>query len=1205
MNSDNGIQMKNFRTTWKNLILGSTLIFLAVFFQEYFFFCNSPGRITSAFQKTLHAKEKRVISELNTLSKEFHQEENIQKQGLSEKDQKIFEEDGLAFFFLEYDSLVYWSVNSIPGIENLKDDARFSGKMGLLKLKNGWYEFIKEGDSSKTFLGLILLENSFPFKNEYLTDQFQNDFSTPDGTKILPPSSVNSIFSVNGKALLSLEIPDKIHPSGVQYSIIFLLYVLGGCFILLFISGLYNNLERRWGMQGLLFISFCIDVILLRIIQFSLKLPSILYENELFGPGIYSSSWILPSLGDTTINLLLLLFISYSFYKKFSGNLQIPKAKRGVRIFFSILFLFMVIAGFVVTLMLVKDLVVNSSFSFNLQNVASLDTSSVIGLFCIFLAFLSYFLFSFPLLFSTRNFLALSKRKAEEPIRISLSLIVFHIILFSLASTFVLNYYNKLREEGKRKMIALDLGVGRDPKIEIMFSIQEMRLMNDSITKGLGTDEELNFYRTKDDSLVNKIRSEYFREGWENYIIQLTLCTPTKVLRIKPQEVLLNCDSYFQNIIKEFGKNTGNDHLFFLDYGNGYKNYIGVIPIGKKSPVIDRRTEIYIEISSKLVLKDQGYPGLLTDNSKEQIRDISEYSYAFYKDDRLIQRFGSIDFHLDLDSIFYKPRRVSGFHGKEGISYYSYPVNKNGMIIISKKNPSILDLVAPFSYLFLFFSFGSLLFISVLRFRNLNKITFSKMGERIQIWMIGVLIAAFTTIGVLIVLYINKLNTQKDNDNLNERAHSMVIEFQSKFSTLEDLKEQNRDGLDELLVKFSNVFFSDVNLYDPQGRLISSSRPEIFEEGLVSGMMNNLAFQRLTTTRTFSFVLKEKIGANEFNSAYLPLFNSHSKLLGYINLPYFAREEKTKHEISSFLVTFINAYAFLIILGIFISLITSYYIAYPLRILTTKIGHITLGKTNEKINWTRKDEIGKLIEEYNLMVDELERSAEILIKSERESAWREMAKQIAHEIKNPLTPMKLSVQYLEKAWVERASDWEQRLHRFGQTMIEQIEALSSIATEFSNFAQLPVAKNEPVKIHSVLTSVLELYKNFPQIRYEHTQAASEWVINADKKQLSRAFTNLINNAMQAIETKTDGKVIVLIEEVGQKIVIRISDNGIGIPKEKADNIFVPNFTTKTGGMGLGLAIVKNIIIEAEGEITFYSEPGKGATFIIGFNKINS
>jgi len=403
--------------------------------------------------------------------------------------------------------------------------------------------------------------------------------------------------------------------------------------------------------------------------------------------------------------------------------------------------------------------------------------------------------------------------------------------------------------------------------------------------------------------------------------------------------------------------------------------------------------------------------------------------------------------------------------------------------------------------------------------------------------------------------------------------------------------------ISEILYKFSLVFFSDINLYDLKGTLIATSREEIFEKGLLSQKMNPDAFNYLQNFKKSLYIHHESIGEYNYLSAYVPFRNADNKLIAFLNLPYFARQDELTNEISTFLVAFINIYVILIAIAIFVALIIANYITKPVQLIKTKIRKLKLGGTNEKIEYTKNDEIGSLIAEYNRMVDELERSAELLAKSERESAWREMAKQIAHEIKNPLTPMKLSVQFLQKAWDEKTPDWDKRLKKFTQTIIEQIDSLSIIASEFSNFAKMPKSKFEKVDITEMINKTIDLFKESTTIDFIFYFENPHYVW-ADKEQMIRVFNNLTKNSIHAISDPDKGKIEITIETEDDFHIIRFADNGKGIPKEQRDKVFYPSFTTKSGGMGLGLAMVKNIVQNAGGEVTFDSEENKGTTFII-------
>lgn len=321
-------------------------------------------------------------------------------------------------------------------------------------------------------------------------------------------------------------------------------------------------------------------------------------------------------------------------------------------------------------------------------------------------------------------------------------------------------------------------------------------------------------------------------------------------------------------------------------------------------------------------------------------------------------------------------------------------------------------------------------------------------------------------------------------------------------------------------------------------------------------------------------------------------------MIGYLHLPYFEKQNELNNEISNFLSALINIYILLLALAVIITLIISSRITQPLLLIQEKLSNIRLGRKNEPIEYRRKDEIGELVNEYNRMIEELAASAEKLSRSERESAWREMAKQVAHEIKNPLTPMKLSVQHLQKAWEEKSPKLTEIFQRISQTLVEQIDTLSNIATEFSTFAQMPQAKKEPVDLNKIIGSLLDLFKELPDISVTFSGDQKEKIVFADKDQLSRMFSNLLKNATQAIQSDKNGIIEVAVVTENNNYIISVHDNGAGIPANQIERIFTPSFTTKSSGMGLGLSIVKSIVEGSGGTIRFETQEGEGTTFFV-------
>jgi nitrogen fixation/metabolism regulation signal transduction histidine kinase len=322
-------------------------------------------------------------------------------------------------------------------------------------------------------------------------------------------------------------------------------------------------------------------------------------------------------------------------------------------------------------------------------------------------------------------------------------------------------------------------------------------------------------------------------------------------------------------------------------------------------------------------------------------------------------------------------------------------------------------------------------------------------------------------------------------------------------------------------------------------------------------------------------------------------------VLAYLNLPYFKRQKTLRKDIYTVIMVMVNIYVFLIILGSVVAVLVSNNITKPLNLIRKKIGKIGLDKRNEKIDYESHDEIGALINEYNRMIEQLEENARVMAQTERESAWREMAKQIAHEIKNPLTPMKLKVQYLKRAWEDNVSDFDERVQKFSDAMINQINTLSGIATEFSNFAKMPKAQNQQLLLEEEMDQAIHMLEHTGDIKfYRNWPREESFPVYADKDQISRVLGNLLKNATQAIPKDRKGVIEIDIQQKNNKIVASIADNGRGINEELSEKLFQPNFTTKSSGMGMGLAISKNIIEDLGGRIWFETRENGGTIFYI-------
>jgi nitrogen fixation/metabolism regulation signal transduction histidine kinase len=320
-----------------------------------------------------------------------------------------------------------------------------------------------------------------------------------------------------------------------------------------------------------------------------------------------------------------------------------------------------------------------------------------------------------------------------------------------------------------------------------------------------------------------------------------------------------------------------------------------------------------------------------------------------------------------------------------------------------------------------------------------------------------------------------------------------------------------------------------------------------------------------------------------------------------LNLPYdFAGNSNLQsQDVAEFLGTLFNVYVIFLMLAALVAFALAKSVTRPLSIIGDKLRKIQVGGKNEKIDWKSRDEdITEFINRFNLMIEQLEASSRELARTQRESAWREMAKQVAHEIKNPLTPMKLQIQMLERASDKDPEMARDMIKKISKSLIGQIDILSNIASEFSSFAKLPAPKNEVFVLNRLLEDVCNLYTSEENMQLDLILPEEELSVFADPEQITRVLNNLIKNAIQSIPDNQSGKIDISLYKSTSFAVIQVSDNGVGIPEDRKDSIFSPYFTTKSSGTGIGLTMSKGIIESAKGQMYFTSEEAKGSIFYV-------
>ncbi|MEL1246383.1 HAMP domain-containing sensor histidine kinase [Flavobacterium sp. DGU11] len=471
---------------------------------------------------------------------------------------------------------------------------------------------------------------------------------------------------------------------------------------------------------------------------------------------------------------------------------------------------------------------------------------------------------------------------------------------------------------------------------------------------------------------------------------------------------------------------------------------------------------------------------------------------------------------------------------------------------------------------------------------------------RTRIFMSMILITLFASFLIAIVaVYQFKKEARDYNEDRLERkeaaikAHmNYVLSTTTYPMTAENLPLIFRERIHEL----SNIHGMEINIYDLNGHLLKSSKAAFS----VDTINSNIPPKILKVLRSIAekrFVDQKVNDGKKSRSSYSYIKDNKFKPLGILNLPYIEDDGYYDKETNNFLMRFVQVYSFMLLLSVIIAYFLSSYITRSIKEISERIKETRLNEVNEKIDMgDSPQEISLLVDAYNNLIEDLDESAIKLAQSEREQAWREMAKQVAHEIKNPLTPMRLTVQSFQRKFDPADPNIKQKLDEYSKTLIQQIDTMSSVASAFSSFASMPAQQNETLNVVKIVQLALEIFNE----NYITFHSDEPYIITRmDRTQLIRIITNLVKNATQAFdENQHSPTVDVRVYREGDKAMIMVKDNGKGITIENKNRIFEPKFTTKTSGMGLGLGIIKNIVENYHGTITFESEPGQGTAFLV-------
>lgn len=1108
---------------------------------------------------------------------------------------------------------------------------------------NGWYEAIKKSSGNFSVVCYIPVKSKYPFTNQYLKNDFSDDLIRGDNLEIasIHDREVYNVKNIDGKYLFSVKLKSA---SGNTFltRLELLMWVMS----VISFSVLITYLCVWAAQKGYVISAILAMYAVFRVLRYlNVKYRSYhdSFAIDIFDTRHYSTAYY-HSIGDFLINVLFAVWLStFIYYYRDQIRFSVRPLNRILSaVIFFILGLIIVLIGYQIE-RIFNDLIFKSNISFDVTNVLSLSGLSWLGILLLCLCLLCFWLITeaalsigkslnitnkerliiiliwFGIAFFNRLvffnltlfFLLFGALICIQAWRVYVSrggytsrYFVMTISVLALMVSFKLAQFQEFKEEEQRKSLIGKLEYADDPNAVLLFSNIENEILSDqSIQQYFSSNE-------KQDVFEMRLKQRYLSGYLSHYDFQAyAFNTSEKIIKDSTRVSL----SSYKNLVLA-GSIKVSDYFYRINNTFGYQNYFALLPIRDHGETIGT---LVLELKSQQVAKPLSHQGILSDTEISEDVDLSGYSYAFYQDGKLLTQYGrytyslvNYDFNAGVKEFSFVERRDVN---DELYSHLVYKPNQFKLIVVSRPVKNFTTQLAAISFIFivlsaftiavillkeLWINFQSFTFdLNRYRVRYFSFVNHMLYKTRIQLSMVVGVVSTLVIAGIITFYNIGHQYRSQQNQDLLDQINRINDGFDNQLFKNGTLPLNTQT---ELAFKaFAEVNAADLNLYSTSGDLVFTTQPRLYQSGLIAPKMNSKAYLYLHRLQKREYVNDETLGHLRFITAYSAIKNNRNEPIGYLSLPHLTNEQEYQARVAVFLNALINVYTLVFVAIGFFAVFIANQITSPLTLIQKILSQTNIGRKNEPIVWKRQDEIGNLIKEYNNMILALEDSANKLARSERESAWREMAKQIAHEIKNPLTPLKLGVQLLEKSWSEKDPNFDKKFEKFSKSFIEQIESLSLIASEFSNFAKMPDTVLERVDLKEIIGRSIEVYQQLDQVDIVFSDyTAVDVSVMGDKDQLLRSFNNLIKNSTEAIPQGRRGRINITMQLADGDVKVILEDNGNGIPESVQERIFMPNFTTKSSGTGLGLAFVKQAVENMGGSISYETTPGKGTTFYV-------
>jgi signal transduction histidine kinase len=1178
--------------------VGALLLIVYGFFEKN----ESNESKTAHFQTTFLSLEKHQEKQLNTIQKDW---ENLT---LNKFRYKYTNKKSIFVHVFQNDSLIFWNTNKLP-ISPFAD-LHFPTN-GLFRTQNGWYfsKFIQKKNSTISVTFPIL--RTFPYQNEKLKDYYFQPFENVSAQIDLSDTK-HQIKDSKGAFQFSLNYADDSKNSNSKSLFLFI-----GTLVCLTILHLYVcKKEISFLKRIVLFILYSLVLLWL----FTIDKSEVFGYCDLFESSLLALNTQIVNLADLIL-LTFFLFAAYNLLNSFfsTKNRSVFGVVLGVLVS-SISLFSLPKMGIIV--------VENTNIPLYINDLVSLNFNSIILLFLLGLIAFSFVRFSssfwyyvfdkndcltykWHYLISVLVLFLLSALLTKTELELHYSwmlvlylysvfvswkhlgkwnfpLVLIALSFFSIGITISLKHDLKNKEREERVLYANQLIEETDITSEIEYLSLKEKIYEDKFFLQLfDSISKPNFSETK---II--LESRLFSKYWERYDIDVYYFTPGD-----NSEMNGFTESDFEHLIEYHSDFSETDSSLFRITQNTV-DFTYLFRLAFENKAQDKRI-IYGTLKSKKIPEKIGFPRLLISENANSFNWLEHYSIAKYVDNKLLTNYGPFNYKMVLPA-YYKNKEASAWQRERGYEHYVLNGKDNSTLLLTRKQLTTWDSITSFA--FLVFGYGLVISVFYLLFFvlfNIDKKIIPGLSSKIQFTMVGLVVLSLIVFGIANSTFFAERYALQNNLLVKEKLNSVKTEIFQNFKKKNSLSlEKDKEMMDFKLRKWSKVFLTDINYFLPNGILLGTSQPKLYNVGLLSEQINPDAYYHLVQQNESEHIHLENIGKQFFTSAYIPIYSEDNSLQGYLNLQYFDQQDNFENELNAYIITIVNIFILLIVISVFISYLVSSWLIRPLQKIRASFAKVEFGKQNTYIEYEANDEIGDLVKEYNKKLNELEIAAKKIVQSEKESAWREMAKQVAHEIKNPLTPMKLSLQHLQRTFNPEDPKSGEKLQKVSASLIEQIDTLTNIANAFSNFARLPKANMAELDLGNLITSVAHLFDAESKI---HLEIDSDCIVQADKDLITRVFNNLITNSIQASYETSKPEIVIHVKKDAASIIVSIKDNGHGISEEQQTKIFEPYFTTKSTGTGLGLAMVKRILENHNATIQIKESSSKGTTMEIQFS----